>query len=409
MIAYHIVKFFSWLMCVSPKFIRNGVAHFLGSVAVMATPAWRLKMAAANVQECLGVDERRARQIAEDSLHRFGRMIVEVMRFPLLKPENIDQLVTVEGLEYLEAAYKENKGVIMATGHFGNWELLGATVALHGYPMLSITRKQNNGQMDRFINEYREMVGQKVAYNRGKSGLLAISRMLKEKHLLGVLFDQDTNDDGVEIDIFGKKCITPYGPAVLSRLYGSPILPIFMHNNPDGTLRATVRRYCRFLCTITLTARCARKFTRRCIRRKPKIKSRIITMLPRNSLRCWNTRLSKTRRCGSGCMTAGRTAGSVLPVKNKLADRRRSMPNKEYQQTLARKISHTGIGLHSGKDVLITLCPAEVNTGIVFVRTDLPDRPEIPALPENVTSAGKRNFNPEGDNFKRGRRGSFYG
>ena len=62
------------------------------------------------------------------------------------------------------------------------------------------------------------------------------------------------------------------------------------------------------------------------------------------------------------------------------------MPNKEYQQTLARKISHTGIGLHSGKDVLITLCPAEVNTGIVFVRTDLPDRPEIPALPENVTS-----------------------
>lgn len=206
----------------------------------MATPAWRLKMAAANVQECLGVDERRAKQIAEDSLHRFGRMIVEVMRFPLLKPENIDQLVTVEGLEYLEAAYKENKGVIMATGHFGNWELLGATVALHGYPILSIARRQNNGQMDRFINEYREMVGQKVAYNRGKSGLLAISRMLKEKHLLGVLFDQDTNDDGVEIDIFGKKCITPYGPAVLSRLYGSPILPIFMHNNPDGTLRAKI-------------------------------------------------------------------------------------------------------------------------------------------------------------------------
>ena len=45
-------------MCVSPKFIRNGVAHFLGTVAVWATPGWRLKMAAANVQECLGVDER---------------------------------------------------------------------------------------------------------------------------------------------------------------------------------------------------------------------------------------------------------------------------------------------------------------------------------------------------------------
>ena len=64
-------------------------------------------MAAATCRKCLGVDEARARQIAEDSLHRFGRMIVEVMRFPLLKPDNIDKLVTVDGLEYLEKAIKK--------------------------------------------------------------------------------------------------------------------------------------------------------------------------------------------------------------------------------------------------------------------------------------------------------------
>lgn len=167
-------------------------------------------------------------------------MVVEVMRFPLLNPDNINQLVKVEGLEYLDAAYKQHKGVIMATGHYGNWELLGATVALHGYPMLSITRKQNNSHMDKFINEYRQMVGQKVAYNRGKEGLLSISRMLKEKHLLGILYDQDTNDDGVRIDLFGKDSIVPMGVAALSRLHGSPILPIFMHNNDDGTCTAKI-------------------------------------------------------------------------------------------------------------------------------------------------------------------------
>ena len=144
-------------------------------------------------------------------MRRFGRMVVEVMRFPLLNKDNITKLVNVEGLEYLEEAYKQNKGVIIATGHFGNWELLGATIALHGYPMLSITRKQNNKYMDRFINEYREMVGQKVAYNRGEHGLLAISRILKEKKLLGVLYDQDTNDDGVDLKLFGKDSIIPLG------------------------------------------------------------------------------------------------------------------------------------------------------------------------------------------------------
>lgn len=240
MLSYYIVKLFSKLMCIAPRFVRNLTASFLGNIAVLAVPKWRLLMAKTNIMECLGVGEERAEQIVSDSLHRFGRMIVEVMRFPLLKPDNIDQTVKVEGLEYLDAAYKQNKGVIMATGHYGNWELLGATVALHGYPMLSITRKQNNGAMDKFINEYRQMVGQKVAYNRGESGLLAISRMLKEKHLLGVLYDQDTNDDGVEINLFGKKSIIPMGAAALSRIYGSPILPIFLHNNDDGTCTAKI-------------------------------------------------------------------------------------------------------------------------------------------------------------------------
>lgn len=228
-------------MCVSPKWVRNLVAKTLGAIAVAATPKWRMKMAKANIQECLGLGEERSQQIAEDSLRRFGRMVVEVMRFPLLNAQTLADSVKVEGLEYLSEAYKQEKGVIIATGHFGNWELLGATIALHGYPMLSITRKQNNKYMDRFINEYREMVGQKVAYNRGEHGLLAISRILKKKQLLGVLYDQDTNDDGVEIDLFGKKTVTPLGAAAFSRIYGSPILPVFLHNNDDGT--CTVKIY----------------------------------------------------------------------------------------------------------------------------------------------------------------------
>ena len=240
MLGYYAIHFFSKIMCILPLCLRKLFAAFVGSVAVLVVQKWRLLMAQANVQECLGVSPERAKQIAEDSLRRFGRMVVEVLRFPLLNKDNISQLVKVEGLEHLEKAYAEGKGVIMCTGHYGNWELLGATVALHGYPMLSITRKQNNAKMDKAINEFRQMVGQKVTYNRGEHGLLAISRMLKEKNLLGVLYDQDTNDDGVEIELFGKHSVIPLGPAALSRIYGSPILPIFLHNNDDWTCTAKI-------------------------------------------------------------------------------------------------------------------------------------------------------------------------
>ena len=240
MLGYYIVKLVSNLICVAPRWLCNMIAGFLGGVAVVGVPKWRMQMAKANIMECLGVDERRAEEIAEASVRRFGRMIVEVLRFPVLKPENINQLVKVDGLEHLEAAYLQNKGVIMATGHYGNWELLGATVALHGYPMLSIARKQNNGHMDKLINELRQQVGQKVAYNHGKAGLLAISRMLKAKNLLGILYDQETGDSRCHLQLFGKESGIPLGAASLSRMHGCPILPIFLHNNEDGTCTAKI-------------------------------------------------------------------------------------------------------------------------------------------------------------------------
>ena len=62
---------------------------------------------------------------------------------------------------------------------------------------------------------------------------------------------------------------------------------------------------------------------------------------------------------------------------------------KEYQHTIAKEVSYSGIGLHSGKDVLMTLKPAAENTGITFIRTALPGKPEIKALAENVSSTVK--------------------
>lgn len=56
------------------------------------------------------------------------------------------------------------------------------------------------------------------------------------------------------------------------------------------------------------------------------------------------------------------------------------------QKTIAVEVSYTGIGLHSGTEVNMRLRPAPVDTGIVFIRTDLPQRPQIKAIASNVTS-----------------------
>lgn len=56
------------------------------------------------------------------------------------------------------------------------------------------------------------------------------------------------------------------------------------------------------------------------------------------------------------------------------------------QKTIAVEVAYSGIALHSGAEVKMKLRPAPVDTGIVFVRTDLPDRPQIQAIAKNVTS-----------------------
>ena len=58
----------------------------------------------------------------------------------------------------------------------------------------------------------------------------------------------------------------------------------------------------------------------------------------------------------------------------------------QRQRTLRRKISCVGVGLHSGKEVSLELKPAEVDSGIIFLRTDLPARPKIHATAANVTA-----------------------
>ncbi|MBK23940.1 MAG: UDP-3-O-[3-hydroxymyristoyl] N-acetylglucosamine deacetylase [Halobacteriovorax sp.] len=65
-----------------------------------------------------------------------------------------------------------------------------------------------------------------------------------------------------------------------------------------------------------------------------------------------------------------------------------------YQRTLAKKVTVTGLGLHSGKKVTLTLSPAEADFGIQFTRTDLPEEPAIKAsaitvgATENNTTIG---------------------
>ncbi len=58
----------------------------------------------------------------------------------------------------------------------------------------------------------------------------------------------------------------------------------------------------------------------------------------------------------------------------------------QRQRTLRNKVSCVGVGLHSGKEVKLELKPADVDSGVIFLRTDLLNHPKIHATAANVTA-----------------------
>lgn len=59
------------------------------------------------------------------------------------------------------------------------------------------------------------------------------------------------------------------------------------------------------------------------------------------------------------------------------------------QRTLKKQVSFSGVGIHTGKEVMLRLCPAPEHSGIVFQRVDLPGKPQIPATVEYVQQTAR--------------------
>ena len=228
---YKFVKIMSSIISMLPRFVWQGIGNMLGEICWILVPSKRKDMAIENIMCGLSLDRSQAYQIAKKSTTRFGKMFMEVLDMPKLNKDNITQYVHIEHPEYLKEALSYGKGVVLATAHSGNWELLGASLAMYGFPLVAVVQKQTNGDMDKFINENRTRAGMHVTY---KTGVREMVRMLGEGQVIGLLMDQDAHSDGIMVDFFGRLASTPQGAAALARMKDAPIVSAFITENGDG-------------------------------------------------------------------------------------------------------------------------------------------------------------------------------
>ncbi len=222
---YHAARGLGKILCRLPYPVIISLGRKLGPlVGKILKKQWNRGIF--HVMRGMECSKEEAEKIMNGLFRNLGQSLLEILYTPRLTKDNISDFVTLEHPERLEAALSQNKGVIVLTGHIGNWEWMGASLALYGYPATTIVKNQANKQVTRLLNENRVMMGLEV-FARGGNEMIIAARALKRKKILGFLADQDGGFYGVPQPFLGKMSSTPRGPAMFARKFRSPIVPVF--------------------------------------------------------------------------------------------------------------------------------------------------------------------------------------
>lgn len=176
--------------------------------------------------------EREVDRLGSRSLALLTCSIAEVMRFALLENEIEDIVEVVDG-HHLEGALAGGSGAIIATAHFGNWELLGAALARKFRPLSVLVQTPSQDAFARLFVEYRRKVGVTTYANSGPQSLRPAIRALREGQLLGLLCDQHGAAREGRGKLLGQPVWVPLGPFTLSRRTGAPIVPARLVRGSD--------------------------------------------------------------------------------------------------------------------------------------------------------------------------------
>ena len=193
-----------------------------------------------NLRNALGgeLNERKLEEIARRSYEHIGMTFIELLLAPKLAGR-ILSIVDMSDADAAHRAFMRGCGIVMTTGHFGSWELNGASVVAAGIPVTVVAKSQSNPFVDTLITRYRELFGLRIV-NLG-APIKHIVRALREGGAVGLISDQDVGRKGVYVDFFGRKASTPQGPAQLSLKYNTPLMVIMTVRTRPGRYKSYFR------------------------------------------------------------------------------------------------------------------------------------------------------------------------
>lgn len=180
------------------------------------------------------LDRAEIERIARASYAHLGRTSIETAILPSYSSSRIlDLFEAVNGWDIVERLMAKGNGLIVVTGHLGNWELGGAYLAARGLPIDAVARHMANPLFDRYLTKTRERIGMSIVHD--EAAVRRVPRSLRSGRAVAFLTDQGTIGlASTWVPFFGRLAKTPRGPAVFALRLDTPVVFGVAIRQPSG-------------------------------------------------------------------------------------------------------------------------------------------------------------------------------
>ncbi len=173
--------------------------------------------------------------IANKCYQNLGITFLELLAMGRMTDQEISSRIKYKNPESLKELYSKGRGLILLSGHYGNWEYLAYTAGLHlEYPILIVVKNQKNKYADSLLNSFRTKGGNRTVsmYHAARD----LVKELKNGGAVAMLADQSASwDKDIYVDFFGKPAATFEAPAALALKFNVPVIMGFSIRRNDGT------------------------------------------------------------------------------------------------------------------------------------------------------------------------------
>lgn len=221
--------------------LPRNVSYRIGHAATWL--AWRMmrqsRAALADNLTAVFPGERRS-QLERRALgifRSYARNVVDFIRALSGFPGNAGDLFDIVEPErgFFEDTRAAGRGLILVTGHYGNWEIGSLLIRALGMPLTIVAMAETDPTVNRIRREIRERVGaETIEVRQSLDTALQIRRRLAANHVVAMLMDRHYGRDRVAVTFFGRRAYFLRTPAVMAHITGAPLVPCAVERTGPG-------------------------------------------------------------------------------------------------------------------------------------------------------------------------------